>query len=149
MIGIDDLLKEVDEENCSKWSHGNCAECDTYRDRGGLCAGYSTKPNDNYAPKFKTPKQSNQVLKSGVEASEGTPNIRLKLIDVENKTSRICGPDEAKTWDWKDPTIIRLIGDWQIKNYETLFFILNEKESNGLEEVTIYETPRFMLLAGG
>jgi hypothetical protein len=149
MIGIDELLKEVDEENCSKWSHGNCAECDMYRDRGGLCAGYSTKPNDNHEPKFKTPKQSNQVLKSDVEASEDTPNIRLKLVDVEKKTSRVCRPDEAKTWDWKDPTIIRLIGDWQIKNYETLFFILNEKESNGLEEVTIYETPRFMLLAGG
>jgi hypothetical protein len=56
---------------------------------------------------------------------------------------------EAKTWDWGNPAIMRLIGDWQIKNYKTLLFILNEKEGKGLEEVTIYETPRYKLLAGG
>ena len=149
MMGIDELLKEVDQTNCSMRIHGNCAECDTYKDRGGLCAGYPTKPNDNHTLRFMASEKPNRVLNSSVEASEGTPKIRLKLIDVENKTSRICGLDETKTWHWTDPTIIRLIGDWQIKNYETLLFMLNEKENKGIEEVTMYESPRFMLLAGG
>jgi hypothetical protein len=149
MIGIEELLKEVDQQNCSMWSHGNCVVCDTYKDRGGLCAGYPTKANDNHATRFEALGQSDRVLKSDGETSKDTLKIRLKLIDVENNTSRICELAEAKTWDWGNPVIMRLIGDWQIKNYKTLLFILNEKEGKGLEEVIIYETPRYKLLAGG
>ena len=96
MIGIDELLKEVDQINCSMLSHGNCTECDIYMSSGGLCTGYSTKPNDSHAPNFKDPEQSNQVLKGDVEASKGTPKIRLKLIDVEHNTSRICELERGK-----------------------------------------------------
>jgi hypothetical protein len=149
MIGIEELLKEVDQQNCSMWSHGNCAVCGTYKDRGGLCAGYPTKPNDNHAPRSEAMGQSDRGLKSNGETAKDTLKIRLKLIDVENNTSRICELAEAKTWDWGNPAIMRLIGDWQIKNYETLLFILNEKELKGLEEVVIYESPRYKLLAGG
>lgn len=149
MIGIDALLREVDQMNCSMWSHGDCAECDIYKGRGGLCGGYATKPTDNDAAVFRTLEESSRVLAGDVEASEGTPDIRLQLVDVENNTNRICALDEAKTWDWGNPEIMRVIGDWQITNYETLLFILQEKASKGIEEVQLFEAPRFMMLSGG
>jgi hypothetical protein len=57
--------------------------------------------------------------------------------------------EEARTWDWGNPDIMRLIGDWQIKNYETLLFILREKKIKGIHEVTMYESPRCILFTGG
>ncbi len=37
----------------------------------------------------------------------------------------------------------------RVKNYETLLFILREKKSKGIDEVTMYESPRCILFAGG
>ena len=68
---------------------------------------------------------------------------------MENNTSRICGLDEAKTWDWKDPTIMRIIGDFQVTSFEQLLFMLREKEEKGIQKVTLREAPRFMMLSGG
>ena len=149
MIGIEDLLKEVDQDFCSIWNHGNCAECDIHRGKDGLCEGYSTKPNLNHVPKFKTPEKSGSKTDIDNDSLEPAPKIKITLVDVEHNTSRTVDLNEAKTWDWKNPEMIRLIGDWQVKNYEALRFILSEKERKGLDEVKIYESPRFMLLCGG
>lgn len=148
MIGINDLLKEIDEEFCSVWSHGDCAVCDTHKDRDGLCTGYSTKPNPGHIPKFKVQATTGPTINTG-EAPELMPGIKLTLVDVEYNTRRSFKLEEAKTWDWGNPDIMRLIGDWQIKNYETLLFILQEKEDKGVEEVILYESPRCILFAGG
>ncbi len=144
MIGIHDLLKEIDQDFCSVWSHGDCAACDDHRERDGLCAGYTTKPNPNHTPKFDSG-ASTPVMKG----SEPLPDIRLKLINVEQKTQRMVDLEETKTWEWGNPDQMRLIGDWQIKNLETLLFILREKKSKGVDEVTMYESPRCILFAGG
>lgn len=144
MIGIHDLLKEVDQDFCSVWSHGDCTVCDTHQERDGACSGYTTKPNPNHIPKFNSDKNAVSVA-----ASESLPDIRLKLINVEHKTQRIVELEETKTWDWGNPDQMRLIGDWQIKNYETLLFMLREKKSKGIDEVIMYESPRCILFAGG
>jgi hypothetical protein len=44
---------------------------------------------------------------------------------------------------------MRVIGDFQITSFEQLLFMLREKEEKGIQEVTLMEAPRFMMLAGG
>lgn len=145
MIGINDLLKEVDQDFCSVWSHGDCTVCDIHQERDGSCSGYTTKPNPNHIPKYDAGKTEVAIEK----VSEPLPDIRLKLINVEQKTQRMVDLEETKTWEWGNPDQMRLIGDWQIKNLETLLFILREKKSKGVDEVVMYESPRCILFAGG
>ena len=75
--------------------------------------------------------------------------IRLKLYDRESGESRYCTLDEAKTWDWADPETWRMIGGWQIPNFQALLQILYLKMEKGIEEVEIVEAPRFTMLSGG
>jgi hypothetical protein len=131
------------------WSHGVCAECDLFKGRGGQCSGYPDTPKDQGTEIFQTLLGSTQpTAHEGAEAGSEL-KIRLKLVDKEDGTSRICGLDEAKTWDWSNPEIMRVIGDFQITSFEQLLFMLREKEEKGIQEVTLMEAPRFMMLAGG
>jgi len=77
------------------------------------------------------------------------PQIRIKVIDMENGGTRISSLGEAKEWDWTNPRIWRVIDGRQIKSLDSLIEILCYKAEAGLEEVELYEAPRFMLLAGG
>jgi hypothetical protein len=79
----------------------------------------------------------------------GNPKIKLKVIDVENRTTRTCDFNETKEWNWDNPEIMRVIDGWQVTSMEILFEILCYKAEKGYEEVELYEAPRFMLLAGG
>jgi hypothetical protein len=74
--------------------------------------------------------------------------IRLKVLDRETNESRYCTLEEARTWDWDNPEIWRVIKGWQITSYNMLIFMLRQKEEKGLEEVVIQEIPRFMMLSG-
>jgi hypothetical protein len=75
--------------------------------------------------------------------------MRLTLLDRETGESRPFTLAEAKTWDWKDPEVWRMIGDWQITSYESLVHVLGLKLENGREEVVLLVAPRFTMLAGG
>jgi hypothetical protein len=77
------------------------------------------------------------------------PKIRLKVIDMESRATRICELSELKRWDWSNPKIWRLIEGRQVTNLDSLIEILRYKAEKGFEEVELYEAPRFMLLAGG
>jgi len=97
-----------------------------------------------------------QTLRESVEARAGIYTgtqkelkIRVKVIDVENRTTVICDVNELKEWDWSNPEIWRLIDGRQVTNLESLIEILCSKAEKGYEEVELYEAPRFMLLAGG
>jgi hypothetical protein len=79
----------------------------------------------------------------------GNPEIKLKVIDVENRTTRTCDFDEIKEWTWNNPEIMRVIDGWQVTSTEMLLEIMCYKAEKGCEEVELYEAPRFMLLAGG
>ena len=75
--------------------------------------------------------------------------LTLLLLDRETGETRTCTLDEAKTWDWDNPEVWRLIGGWQITSYTGLLDVLSLKMEKGYKEVTILVAPRFMMLAGG
>jgi len=90
----------------------------------------------------------------GAPAAEQTQGktsykIRLKVLNRETEEWRYCTLDEAKTWDWDNPEIWRLIGGWQIKSFQQLLNLLYLKMEKGYTEVEMLESPRFMMLAGG
>ncbi len=70
--------------------------------------------------------------------------VRLTLSDRETGESRFCTLDEAKTWDWKNPEVWRMVGHWQITSYESLLHVLSMKVENGAKEIEIVVSPRFM-----
>ncbi len=78
-----------------------------------------------------------------------TYKIRLKVLDRETAEYRYCTLDEAKTWDWENPEIWRMIGGWQITSFQQLLNLLYLKMEKGITEVEMLESPRFMILAGG
>jgi hypothetical protein len=80
---------------------------------------------------------------------KGKPGIKLKVIDVENRTARTCDFNETKEWNWDNPEMMRVIDGWQVTSMGMLFEIMCHKAERGYEEVELYEAPRFMLLAGG
>ena len=138
-----------------------CSECPLYRGRHyylSLCQqyrGYIGKSKENTKPGTNHHSVDFQALwklvQPWAESSqpETEPEVKLRLIDVENETSRVCDLDEAKTWDWSNPEMMRLIGDLQVTSWDKLVEIVRFKAKKGHREVDIYEAPRFMLLGGG
>jgi hypothetical protein len=142
------------------FSNRLCSECPLYRGRHyylSLCQKYrghiggpgDNKPGDNHQPvDFSAMWKLVQPWAEGPKP-ETEPKVKLRLVDAENETSRFFELDEAKTWDWSDPTIMRVIGDLQVTSWDKLVEIVRFKAKKGYEQVDIYEAPRFMLLGGG
>jgi hypothetical protein len=111
------------------FSNRLCSECPLYRGRHyylSLCQqyrGYIGKPRGNTKSGNNHRSVDFQALWKLVQPwaespqPEAEPEIKLKLIDVENETSRIFDLDEAKTWDWNNPEMMRLIGDLQVTSW--------------------------------
>jgi hypothetical protein len=81
--------------------------------------------------------------------SEKELDIRLKVIDVENGVTRVCPLEEARTWDWDNEQVMRIIDGRHITSWDKLVAMLSLKAEKGYQEVKLYEAPRFMVLAGG
>jgi hypothetical protein len=139
-----------------------CTDCVLYRGRHH----YLSLPKSHPGAADEVPKPARTVLRSSTKDFEvlrdssepwagkydktsTEPRIRLKVIDVENRETRICSLSEAKKWDWTNPRIWRVIDGRQIKNLDSLIEILCYKAEVGSEEAELYEAPRFMFLAGG
>lgn len=75
--------------------------------------------------------------------------IKLTVLDRETGQSRPCTLDEARTWDWKNPEVWRIVNGWQITSFQGLLNMLNAKAEKGYTEIEILESPRFMMLSGG
>ncbi len=73
----------------------------------------------------------------------------LKVINMEDGTSRVCQLDDAKAWDWGNPKMMRMISGMQITSWDKLVQVSLHKAEKGSQEVEVYEAPRFMLLGGG
>jgi hypothetical protein len=81
---------------------------------------------------------------------EANPEVRLKVIDMESGEARFCSLEEAKTWDWDNPQMVRMIGGYfHVPSWEKLAEFASSKAKKGFKEVEVYEGPRFMMLAGG
>jgi hypothetical protein len=138
-----------------------CDECPLYRGRHYfLCfcknyRGYIGKSRSNIRPgadqhevDFKTLwKQLEPRLSHKVEAK---PQIKLKVIDMETEKVRVAELDEAKTWDWDNPEIMRMVGGYvHVTSWERLVELAARRAEKGYQEMDVYEGPRFMMLAGG
>jgi hypothetical protein len=144
------------------FSHKLCDECPLYRGRHYyLCfcqkyRGYiggseqSAKSDANGQPvdllaAFKQIEPWADVgLVPGIKSK-----VKLKVIDMENGTTRVCDLDEAKTWDWDNPKMMRMIGGVHVTSWNKLFEIAAFKAKKGFKEVELYEAPRFIMLGGG
>jgi len=122
--------------------------CQKYRGYIGKSKGNTEPGNNHRSVDFQV---MWKLVQPWTESSqpETEPEVKLKLIDVENETSRVCDLDEAKNWDWSNPEMMRLIGDLQVTSWEKLVEIVRFKAKKGHREVDIYVAPRFMLLGGG
>lgn len=83
------------------------------------------------------------------ELRQRVSEMKLKLTDAETGESRYVTLEEAKTWDWKDMEMWRVITGWQISSYDRLLAMLARKAESGIREVEILEAPRFTMLSGG
>ena len=139
-----------------------CTDCVLYRGRhhyfslSKLRRGVTDGPQKSsksglraLSDDFEVLKKSSEPWAGKYDEPRGEPAIRLKVIDVESRVTRICSLSEAKKWDWTNPRIWRVIDGRQIKSLDGLIEILCYKAEAGLEEVELYEAPRFMFLTGG
>lgn len=144
------------------FSSRGCTECAVYRGRHHYLS--FSKGHQDSTDQQKRHAKSRvlslsvefQALRNSVKPAAGKysktkmePKIRVKVIDMENRATRICELSELKRWDWSNPRIWRLIDGRQVSNLDSLIEILCYKAEKGYEEVELYEAPRFMLLAGG
>jgi len=81
--------------------------------------------------------------------SQPNPEISLTVIDMESGENRVCQLEEAKTWNWDNPELMRIIDGFQITSWDKLIEVVSFKAEKGHKEVRLYEAPRFMMLAGG
>ena len=75
--------------------------------------------------------------------------IRLKVHNADTKEDRYVRVSEAKSWDWHNQEIWRVINGWQITSYNKLLSMLISKVEQGQDEIELLEVPRFMMLSGG
>jgi hypothetical protein len=138
------------------FTHSLCAECALYRGRHRYLS-LSKQDGADCTNKIKEHDSvDSKALKNFVEPwasksiqAKSEPMIRLKVIDMESGETRIYESNEAKTWDWSNPVIIRIIDGRQVTSLNNLIEILFYKAEKGYQEVEVYEVRRFMLLVGG
>ena len=138
-----------------------CDECPLYRGRHYyLCfcekyRGYIGKPEGDTRPGGDQHQVDFAAVMKLLEPwagrrTEAEPKIKLKVIDMETEKVRVCPLDEAKTWDWENPEMVRMIdGYFHVTSWDKLVEAASFKAEKGYQEVVIYEGPRFMMLAGG
>lgn len=144
------------------FSNKGCTECAVYRGRHHYLSiskqyqGSTDQQKGHVRSRASSLSVEFQALRNAVKPVAGRhgetkrePKIRVKVIDMESRATRICELGELKRWDWSNPGIWRLIDGRQVTNLDSLIEILHYKAEKGLEEVELYEAPRFMLLAGG
>jgi hypothetical protein len=81
--------------------------------------------------------------------SQPKRKISITVIDMESGETRVCQLEEAKTWEWDNPEMMRIIDGFHITSWDKLIEIVSFKAEKGNTEVRLYEAPRFMMLAGG
>ena len=144
------------------FSRKMCTDCVLYRARHHYLSlskprqGVIDEPKEfsksglhSFSDDFELLRKSSEPWAGRSGEARREPTIRIKVIDMENRGTRICSLREAKEWDWTNPRIWRVIDGRQVTNLDRLIEILRYKAEKGFEEVELYEAPRFMLLAGG
>lgn len=144
------------------FNHKLCDECPLYRGRHYyLCfcqkyRGYIGESEEHAKSSFAQHPVDLVTIWKQLEPWADTgllpgtkPKINLKVIYMESGETRGCDLDEAKTWDWSNPEMMRIIGGRQITSWDKLVEIASFKAKKGYREVEVYEAPRFIMLGGG
>jgi hypothetical protein len=142
------------------FSYKLCAECPLYRGRHYyLCfckkyRGYIGESKGDTKPGINHRSVDFQALEKLMKPwagrrTEVKPKVRLKVIDMESGEVRVCPLDEARTWDWSNTEIWRVVDGFQVTSWDKLVEIASFKAEKGYQEVVVYEGPRFMMLGGG
>ena len=95
------------------------------------------------------PAANDAVSDNDVIIDEKVRKMRLTLLDRDLDTERPCTLEEARTWPWSDPPTWWIVAGWQITSFDALVYMLSMRAEKGVEEVTILQSPRSMILAGG
>ncbi len=144
------------------FTHRPCKECAIYRGRHYYLGFYEQhqggagQSKGNTESGIRHQSVDSQTLRKLAEPWAGARSqreteleIRLKVIDMESGATRVCELDEAETWDWSSPDVVRMVSGIQITSWEKLVEIVRFKSERGYQEVEVHEAPHFMLLAGG
>jgi len=142
------------------FSHRLCDECPLYRGRHYyLCfnekyRGYIGEPKEHAKSDVAKHSVDFRALGKLVEPWAGCqpktePKVKLKVIDMESGKVRVCPLEEAKTWEWNNPELMRVVDGFQVTSWDKLVELSDYKAEKGYQEVEVYEAPRFMLLGGG
>ncbi len=139
-----------------------CTDCILYRGRHHYLSSLKPRPGNGNGSKkpagsrrrflsddFELLDKASEPWAGKYDETRGEPAIRLKVIDVESRGTRMCSLHEARTWDWTNSRIWRIIDGRQIRSLEGLLDVLCHKAEEGAEEAELYEAPRFFFLAGG
>jgi hypothetical protein len=140
-----------------------CIECNLYRGRHYyLCncknyRGYIQPKDAINKPTEKEPADFNKLQKllepwaiqKGTGEKNSTPQMVLNIIDMETGQRSTSDPEQAKTWNWDDPTFMRFVNGVHVSTWAKLAELMRYNQEKGKTELTIYEGPRFMMLAGG
>lgn len=121
--------------------------CEKYRGYIGQSEGDTKSRGDQHSVDF--PALIKLMEPWAGHRPEAEPKIKLKVIDMETTKARVCELDEAKTWDWDNPKMIRVVSGFHVTSWEKLVELASFKAKKGYQEVEVYEGPRFMMLAGG
>ncbi len=144
------------------FTHSSCRVCGLYRGRHyymNFCKqhrGFESKSKKNNKSNVRNHSIDFEAIRQLVEPWAGVSKreetelkIRLKVLDVDDRTIRVCELDEAKAWDWSTLDIVRIIEGVQISRWDQLAEIVSYKAEKGYREIEIYEAPLFILLGGG
>jgi hypothetical protein len=139
-----------------------CSECAYYRGRHyylSLCEnyrgyigsrGHSIQSNGHpkTIPDFETMGNLVEPWRMVKDPSD-EKILPLRLIDMESGATKKHNYDEAESWDWENPFMIRTIDGRHITSWKQFREIVNHKAKKGAKVVDVYEGPRFILLGGG
>ncbi len=121
--------------------------CEKYRGYIGEAEGDTGSGSDQHSVDFHALMKLMEPWAG--HRPEAEPKVRLKVIDMESGATTVCELDEAKTWDWGNPEMMRMIGGIQITSWDKLVELVSFKAKKGYQEVEVYEAPCFILLGGG
>jgi hypothetical protein len=137
-----------------------CSECSLYRGKHyylSTCKqyrGYIEPNNLDSISRSRQPVDFNSIKlllepwSDGSNNPEAVPDIKLKVLDIEDNIERDCEFTEVKKWDWSDNLTTRLVHGRHITSWCELLEMMHYEATKGIKEMVITEA-RFMLLSGG
>ncbi len=141
-----------------------CIECNLYRGRHYYmcyCEQYRgyIKPKNIASTNENLKTADFESIKRSLEPWSATRNgngeispekkIKLKVIDMESGKERNFELAEAKTWEWDNPSIMRIVAGSQVNSWTKLCEMVQYYQEKDAAELVIYEAPSFMMIAGG